>query len=97
MNTAVQHYTTVTTAGGIQKCGRQVSAYCLRTDGANDATLKIHEGGPAGPVVWQDTCIGADKAKPFSPRRPIGPSPTGDSVQFVEVTGTGAECDVLWE
>jgi hypothetical protein len=98
---ALQSQTTVTLAGGAQPCGKQVHSYCLRSNGQADAALLVHRDSAAGPVIWHDLCVAAALAKPFSPAQPlcIVEPETGHLVAplFVEVSGAGAECDVIWE
>ena len=86
----------VTTAGGGQACGTRVFNYVLRSDGVNDATVVFKVNNAAGAEIWKDICIGEDKSKPFATtKKPIGVRQK--QTLFVEVSGTGAECDLSFE
>jgi len=95
METIPSYNKRITASGGGAVCGKKLYSYCLRTDGVNDATLTLKETNTNGSEIWKDVCLGADLAKPVSPRKPIGVHQ--DQLLWAEVTGTGAEVDICYE
>lgn len=80
---------TLTTAGGSVNTNYiRLHCYSIVTDGANDATLTISQGGT---TVWVDICIGTDKCKTggFPYTAGLGGANKSGILTGI-VTGTGA-------